>query len=60
MKNDTLQHPAPLDPRIFHSKAVVEEYQQAVADYLAQQAALEYRHGKTSRRKQRHNPDDNY
>lgn len=46
-----LTMPLPLNPRLFYSKQAVEKYQQAVAEYLAQQEALEYSHSKSSKRK---------
>ena len=43
--------PMPLNPRHFHSKQAVEDYNAAVAEFLAQQEALEYSHSKSSKRK---------
>ena len=52
----------PLSPRLFHSKQAVDDYNAAVAAYLAQQQQAEYAHTKTSKRsKQRREryTDDN-
>jgi len=38
----TLTMPAPLDNRLFHSRQVIENYQNAVADFLQQQQQAEY------------------
>lgn len=43
--------PMPLNPRLFYSRQAVEDYQNAVADYLQQQAEAEQSHSKTSKRK---------
>jgi hypothetical protein len=39
-----LQMPQPLSPRVFHSKAKVDRYNEQVAAYLAQQAEIEYQY----------------
>lgn len=35
--------PEPLNPRLFYSKQAVAEYNNAVAEYMAQMEAAEYR-----------------
>lgn len=53
-----LSMPTPLNPKHFHSKQVVEDYQQAVAAFLAQQQAAEYEHSKNRKRNKRHDRND--
>jgi rubrerythrin len=50
--------PSPLNPRLFYSKQAVDEYNAAVAAYLAQQADTEYNHAKNQKRNKRHNRND--
>jgi hypothetical protein len=48
-----LQPPDALNPRHFHSQAVLDAYNAAVAAYLAQQQAAEYAHSKDKKRNKR-------
>ena len=48
-----LEMPQPLDPRLFHSREVVDEYNAAVAAYLEQQQAAAYKHSKNQKRNKR-------
>ena len=46
-----MNHPDALDPRLFHSQQIVDEYNADVAEYLAHLAELEYQHSKTPKRR---------
>lgn len=46
-----LSLPEPLNQKRFYTQEAVDAYNLAVADYLAQQAEIEYKNSKTSKRK---------
>ena len=53
-----LTMPLPLNPRRYYTREALEQYNQEVADYLAQQQQAEYAHTKNSKRNRRHDRND--